>query len=288
MTVDHNTLDESEAHEIGYRQATDPGAVGAGISWIDTSGGTGAWVHKVRNAANDGWEIVGSSSDFSVWDPDAPNPSPSTYDDEFDDESVDTKWNDYDEPNSLTYSEGKVGFEFTGHSTSNYIQGIYQDVPSGEGWSIITKVSILNRQNDDARCGLLLLEDVSALSTSDLILHGVLVGAGGTGFFTKGWTAYSNQGEYNIIGDSYSDKWLTTFYLRLRAASGTWYFDWSSDGIGWIEKSTRSRDFTPEGFGLGIRGAQDTPRFLIHWFRYSTDTDRTSIVDGDRISRSRA
>ncbi len=39
--------------------ATDPGAIGAGKLWIDTSAGTGKWVIYVRNAANVGWELAG-------------------------------------------------------------------------------------------------------------------------------------------------------------------------------------------------------------------------------------
>lgn len=44
-----------------YQQSSDPGAVGAGATWTDTSGGTGNWVTKKRNAANDGWETIAST-----------------------------------------------------------------------------------------------------------------------------------------------------------------------------------------------------------------------------------
>jgi hypothetical protein len=45
-----------------YVQASDPGAVGAGVWWIDTSGGTGAWKIKVRDIANAAWEESGHTS----------------------------------------------------------------------------------------------------------------------------------------------------------------------------------------------------------------------------------
>lgn len=48
-------------HKPGYIQSSDPGAIGAGKVWIDTTGGTGAWLYKVRNAADTGWETLGSS-----------------------------------------------------------------------------------------------------------------------------------------------------------------------------------------------------------------------------------
>lgn len=53
---------EQAAHPIGYVQADDPGAVGAHKMWIDTS--TAApYQLKKRNAANSGWDAVGTTAD---------------------------------------------------------------------------------------------------------------------------------------------------------------------------------------------------------------------------------
>lgn len=57
----HEDLTAPEVHVPGYAQASDPGAVGAGKLWVDTSGGLGAWVAKIRNATDDGWEVVGAA-----------------------------------------------------------------------------------------------------------------------------------------------------------------------------------------------------------------------------------
>ena len=46
---------------------------------------------------------------------------------------------------------------------------VYQDASDGEGWSIITRVSWLNEQANDLKAGILLLEDVSNLATSDCL-----------------------------------------------------------------------------------------------------------------------
>jgi hypothetical protein len=54
----HVDLTAPEVHVPGYVQASDPGAVGAGKLWIDTSNGTGKWGLKIRNLADDGWELV--------------------------------------------------------------------------------------------------------------------------------------------------------------------------------------------------------------------------------------
>jgi hypothetical protein len=60
----HHLLTTTQLHVPGYRQSSDPGAVGADIYWVDTSGGSGNWSLKVRNAANTGWEVVSPASGF--------------------------------------------------------------------------------------------------------------------------------------------------------------------------------------------------------------------------------
>ena len=52
----HKDATAANAHLIGYVQDADPGAVGAGKVWVDSTAGTGAWIFYVRNAADDGWE----------------------------------------------------------------------------------------------------------------------------------------------------------------------------------------------------------------------------------------
>lgn len=54
----HKQLTAPEVHVPGWVQSGDPGEVGAGMYWVDTSGGIGAWVLKVRNSSDSGWESV--------------------------------------------------------------------------------------------------------------------------------------------------------------------------------------------------------------------------------------
>ncbi len=58
--IEHSTIEVPEIHGAGYMQDDDPGAVGAGIQWIDTTGG--GYLLKIRNAGNSGWETLGSPS----------------------------------------------------------------------------------------------------------------------------------------------------------------------------------------------------------------------------------
>lgn len=54
----HPELTGDFLHVPGYVQPTDPGAVGGGKLWIDTSAGSGNWQTKIRNVANTAWEAV--------------------------------------------------------------------------------------------------------------------------------------------------------------------------------------------------------------------------------------
>lgn len=57
-TIFHKDLTSEELHVPGYLQATDPGSIGAGKYWIDTSLGSGKWSIKARNSSNTGWEFL--------------------------------------------------------------------------------------------------------------------------------------------------------------------------------------------------------------------------------------
>lgn len=54
--------ESTDVHKAAYVQDADPGAIGAGKLWLDTSGGTGTWTIKSRNAADSGWETVNAGS----------------------------------------------------------------------------------------------------------------------------------------------------------------------------------------------------------------------------------
>jgi len=53
-----------QIHKARYIQSSDPGAVGAGVEWLDTT--TTPAIHKKRNAANDGWDVIFDPSDYAL------------------------------------------------------------------------------------------------------------------------------------------------------------------------------------------------------------------------------
>ena len=50
----HSAAVDSELHRPGYYQTSDPGAIGAGKVWVDTT--NTPYEVKIRNAANTGWQ----------------------------------------------------------------------------------------------------------------------------------------------------------------------------------------------------------------------------------------
>lgn len=63
MAKHHEPTGKHAAHQPAFVQAIDPSLdpnneVQFGKAWVDTSGGTGNWVLKIRNEDNDGWETL--------------------------------------------------------------------------------------------------------------------------------------------------------------------------------------------------------------------------------------
>lgn len=59
-TTIHKNFAAAEVHVPGYIQSGDPGAVGAGKLWLDTT--TSPAVIKKRNSGDTGWDLVGGST----------------------------------------------------------------------------------------------------------------------------------------------------------------------------------------------------------------------------------
>jgi len=226
-------------------------------------------------------EEVPSDEDGTIWTPEAAPASPSAYDDEFCDQSFNTElWTDYDVPGTLNKNEVEAGLVLTGTSGAD-VQGIYQDVPSSEGWSIITRVSWLHEQANDLKAGLLLLEDVNNLATSDCLYFAHYRGSSGMGFQVEEFNHYNS---YKATHQNFvSDRMETSFFLRLRAASTSWFFDYSMDGLGWMNKWSMARTFTPEGFGLCVKVDTASAKPIFQFFRYVETVGGEEILQGNRV-----
>lgn len=54
MAIEHSA--STQIHKGRYIQSSDPGAVGAGVEWLDTT--NSPYIHKKRNAGNTDWDTV--------------------------------------------------------------------------------------------------------------------------------------------------------------------------------------------------------------------------------------
>lgn len=61
MTDPRNHADALSYHVPGYVQDTDPGTVGAGKLWVDTTG-SAPFPMKIRNEGNTGWDLAGGGA----------------------------------------------------------------------------------------------------------------------------------------------------------------------------------------------------------------------------------
>lgn len=224
---------------------------------------------------------AGGAADFSIWMPDAPPASASAYDDEFDDDSYDTGlWTDYDVGADLNVAEDERGLVLTSDG-SNTIAGVYQDVPAGAGWSIIAKISSYGPQTYNIYTGLMLLEDVNNLNTSNMAVWGHVVGGNRFGWSYFTCNDYTQGGWATQYEDVHQP--ISTYYFRIRTVGTTWYLDLSLDGIGWLQKASFTRPWEPEGFGIGKRLDDNLHTSSVAFFRYTADTDVDDFLHGDRV-----
>ncbi len=227
-------------------------------------------------------------SDFTIWMPEAPPASPSSYDDEFDDASFDTSlWTEWDVSSTLTVNEAEHGLYFTG-GTVNDGQGIFIDI-TDQDFVIYTYVGALNASTGDDIGGLLILEDTANLSTSDAVIWGIYRG-GSVGLRA----AWLNQ--YNSWNSTLSNRttgpggYEPGYFLRLRQSGTTWYFGYSIDGYHWMDVDNVTRKWAVDGIGLGQRKNTTNNSNLFHFkfFRFSTNDGVDDMLYGDRVKFWRA
>src|SRR5215831_17846899 len=64
-TIHSNLIQPDAIHQAAFVQTTDPGAVGANKFWVNTTGSAPYTLRK-RNAANTGWDVIGSTGAGTV------------------------------------------------------------------------------------------------------------------------------------------------------------------------------------------------------------------------------
>lgn len=250
------------SHPPGFVQSGDPGAVGAYKVWVDTSAGTGLWVTKVRNAADTGWETVGSSSGVSAYPAlfDVPPSSAHASDDEFIATSLAGGWTNpavTANPLTITVGGGWLRFESSDTGTADAggrFHGIYKASPAGS-FSISAKLAAgASVTGTDSYDGLMVGVTGGKGHVFGIGRNGAYqLAAIGATTYGEGATDWSTFDTYNIVGAAVGAVIDPAWYrIRWDATATTLYWDYSYDGAFWINWQSRAAMSQPDRMGLGM------------------------------------
>ncbi len=224
---------------------------------------------------------------FTVWSPDAPPVAPSDLDDEFDDASFDAVlWTEFDPGGLLAVSENETGLILDGATQAgDDLCGIYQPIPAVD-FSITAKLALVAPEVNFSAVALALWDDATN-PAEDLYTWQLTYRAADQVLDVIRWTNYTTFGAglwsrpVAILG--------THRYLRIRRIAGTYYFDWSSDGLGWHLVYSGALVFVPNHFGIIINNVNSgiTIRGIATFFRYTPYGTFNLLLQGDRINADR-
>lgn len=224
---------------------------------------------------------------YTIWSPDAPPYTPSDLDDEFDDASFDTDlWTEFDPGAFLTVSEPETGLVLDQLTDpGDDISGIYQPIPAVD-FSIAAKLALMAPCVDFAIIGLALWQNATdpAAGIYNWTLLNRLNNQG------IELTRYTNYTTWAVTLYTEPDDIVAThIYLRIRRVGAFYFFDWSSNGLGWRRCHAGTLAFAPAHFGIMINNvnAPVTIRGISTFFRYTPYGTLTNILQGDRIRETR-
>jgi hypothetical protein len=247
--------------------------------------------------------------DFSKFDPDAPPVSPpsgTTFNDEFDDDSLDAKWIWWD-PNGdlllsgIDQSTQRLVWRLPGGSEW---AGVYQDITgiSGVGHALFTKLSMTTRATlaaDEYMAGLALFDDATGNpSTAGFYVAGIYTDTDpAANLRTRiGMFAFDNYLDSTPTLLNYDDVLpdlglsVGGIYIRVvRAGGGDLSFSWSMDGLSWRQLADFTPSFTPTEAGLVGRnwsgGNLDCGALF---FRHWNATNRDLVLSGALVGQNYA
>lgn len=208
--------------------------------------------------------------------PDLPPVSANANDDEFADASLGAAWTEWDPGSKVTVTEADYGLKLAFNASSgDSLGGVRRAVPSAD-WSLITKVDLAaTGVGGSTEAGIFLAEDLSANPTTADI-ETFIVRYDGSMTLTIGaqrWSAYNalSSTQFSTGGRTHGG----TIYLRVRRISSTLYFDFSFDGISWLQAGTMAAPFTIGHVGLAGTGRSSDASAA--YFRFWRQTALTSI-----------
>jgi hypothetical protein len=165
--------------------------------------------------------------------------------------------------------------------------GAYRAVPSGD-WSITTKVTMNNEipaaaQEFDA--GIILMEGTGA--TSDLYAFALRTqqAAIRRNISVARWSDYQTFNANAYASEADGDSLLSSVYLRVFRASGVYFYEFSTDGLGWTQLFNHTPAFTVAQIGLGAwAGSSRTLRAYFRFWRQTSTASATQKLRGQTLN----
>ncbi len=217
------------------------------------------------------------SSAVPLYAPDLPPSSPHANDDEFDDGALGGAWTDWDVGGVMAYTEGDYGAKLTHAGTaSDSFAGIFRTVAAGD-FTLITKLSIGGIGNDFTAAGILLADDLTANpSTADFRFFGVVYRTTNAHHVQ----IYTFTGYNTFAGTLLDTEFLgaVSLYLRVRRVGTTLFYDYSPDGIGWVQAYTETEAYTIVRAGLCTNGSGNAGGLpTVAYFRFWRQTASQAV-----------
>ena len=242
----------------GKLYSTPPGAAANGVA----AGGTTGQVYAKIDGTDYNAQWIdapsGGGASYVKYDPDEPPASPSTYDDEFNDASIDAKWSWANQDTATAAEGGIVGKISITPAGNAYLRCLTQPVPSG-AWEVTAKVYFGGDFISDSWCGLVVMPE------ADGAIQCLEIGKDGSESPIKArqekwnsWTSFSSD-----TSRSYGS---THAYLKVIYDGTNLTSCVSSDGVSYAKlANSYAPGFTPGRFGISARG-NALPSYF-DWFR---------------------
>jgi hypothetical protein len=235
---------------------------------LDTSGGGG-----------------GGGGAYNRWEPDAPPATPSAEDDEFDGAEgagAPTGWTEVDFSSETAPSEEEYGLSLVQTSGSgDRFSGVYKAIPSGD-FTYWCKIHVLGEAQNYAAGGLALWQDATD-SAGDLYDYGIGYSGSEAGL---GVVKRSNYTTFSSTLKSLGAGEWGPWYLRVRRAGTTYKWDYSPDGIAWMQFHSSTISWVPLHIGPFVtnNGTGQDIRVVCSFWRYvASDVGADAVMQGDRV-----
>lgn len=256
--------------------------VGDGFVLWDTGTQT-----NVSGTASGGASVVW---DGSQWNPLAKPTSANAKDDEFDNDSLDGKWTEWDVNTVLSVAENNWGAELSTLAGTYCGVGITQPIPSATNFTFWTRAHLFSDSVNDIRrqCGIIVGEDlVDNPSTSNFYFYGLQLWPD----TSSAKVVAAQYSDYSLVsGTSYGTGVdvpvsLNSIYLRCRYTTGTdeFQFELSYDGIAWMTTIDNTFAFTPKQIGIGLIGEVDNVNKAVFEFFRVVNTNTNIVLPGNRV-----